>query len=68
MQRHAARLRDLIEFKVIETSGEGSALPQMHSKHYADKYRMLNQPLYLIGVEFSKSTRNITNCIVEQVH
>ena len=58
----------LIEFKVIETSGEGSALPQMHSKHYADKYRMLNQPLYLIGVEFSKSTRNITNCIVEQVH
>ena len=58
----------LIEFKVIETSGEGSALPQIHSKHYADKYRHTQQNLYLVGVEFSKATRNITNCVVETVH
>lgn len=56
----------LFEFKVIEHSGEGEALRQIHDKRYADKYRALNQPLYLIGVEFSKVTRNIVGFAIEQ--
>lgn len=56
----------LFEFKVIEHSKEGEALRQIHDKRYADKYRALNQPLYLIGVEFSKITRNIVGFAIEQ--
>ena len=33
---------------------------KLQEKGYADKYRGLDQPIYLIGVEFSKDTRNIT--------
>ncbi len=39
---------------------EGAAMAQLQEKGYADKYRGLNQPIHLIGVEFSKDTRNIT--------
>jgi hypothetical protein len=33
--------------------------------HYADKYRALGQPNHLIGVEFSKASRNIVGFEVE---
>ena len=50
----------LFEFKVVELAPEGSAMAQLQEKGYADKYRGLGQPIHLIGVEFSKDTRNIT--------
>ena len=50
----------LFEFKVVELASEGAAMAQLKEKRYADKYRSLNQPIHLIGVEFSKDTRNIT--------
>ena len=50
----------LFEFKVVELASEGAAMAQLQEKGYADKYRGLDQPIYLIGVEFSKDTRNIT--------
>ena len=50
----------LFEFKVVELASEGAAMAQLQEKRYADKYRSLNQPIHLIGVEFSKDTRNIT--------
>ena len=50
----------LFEFKVVELASEGAAMAQLKEKGYADKYRSLNQPIHLIGVEFSKDTRNIT--------
>ena len=59
----AVRFNDnvyLFEFKVVELAPEGSAMAQLQEKGYADKYRGLNQPIHLIGVEFSKDTRNIT--------
>ena len=49
----------IFEFKVVELSPEGNALQQIKDRAYADKYRALNQPIYLIGVEFNKTTRNI---------
>ncbi|MDR3158831.1 MAG: PD-(D/E)XK nuclease domain-containing protein [Zoogloeaceae bacterium] len=49
----------LFEFKVVEDEAEGKALAQIKEKKYADKYRSLNQPIHLIGVEFSKKARNI---------
>ena len=50
----------LFEFKVVELASEGAAMAQLQEKRYADKYRGLDQPIHLIGVEFSKDTRNIT--------
>lgn len=57
----------LFEFKVIENSSEGKALEQLKNKCYADKYKALAQPIYLIGVEFSKENRNIVGFEVEPV-
>ena len=59
----AVRFNDtvyLFEFKVVELAPEGSAMAQLQAKGYADKYRNLGEPIHLIGVEFSKDTRNIT--------
>ena len=49
----------LFEFKVVEDEAEGRALRQIREKGYAEKYRARNQPIHLIGVEFSKSRRNL---------
>lgn len=56
----------LFEFKVVELTPKGKALQQIKDKQYADKYRGLNQPIHLVGVEFSKVERNIVGFEVEQ--
>ncbi|MDR1276524.1 MAG: ATP-binding protein [Candidatus Accumulibacter sp.] len=55
----------LFEFKVVEDEAEGKALQQIKARRYADKYRALDQPIHLIGVEFSKKERNVTGFEVE---
>ena len=49
----------LFEFKVQERAGPGAALAQLKTKGYADKYRHLGVPVHLVGVEFSRKTRNV---------
>ena len=56
----------LFEFKVVELASAGAAIAQLQERQYADKYRALEQPIYLIGVEFSKDERNLTAFDVEQ--
>ena len=56
----------LFEFKVVELAPEGGAMAQLKAKGYADKYRHLRQPIHLIGVEFSRASRNILALDVEQ--
>ncbi|PID46914.1 MAG: hypothetical protein CSB47_01660 [Proteobacteria bacterium] len=55
----------LFEFKVVEIAPEGKALQQLKDKAYVDKYLAFNQPIHLIGVEFSKESRNIVGFEVE---
>ena len=50
----------LFEFKVAEMAPPGSALAQLRERRYADKYRAAGDPIHLVGVEFSRATRNIT--------
>ena len=50
----------LFEFKVAEMAPPGSALAQLRERRYADKYRAAGDPIHLIGVEFSRASRNIT--------
>ena len=56
----------LFEFKVVEQASAGSAMGQLQARGYADKYQALGQPIYLIGVEFSKDERNVTTLDVER--
>ena len=56
----------LFEFKVVEMASAGAALAQLQERGYADKYRALEQPIYLIGVEFSKDERNVAAFDVER--
>jgi hypothetical protein len=55
----------LFEFKVVELVPDGRALQQIKDRGYADKYRGLNQPIHLIGVEFSKESRAVVGFEVE---
>ena len=50
----------LFEFKVVELAPPGSALAQLRERDYAAKYRNRDEPIHLIGVEFSRKTRNVT--------
>ncbi len=56
----------LFEFKVVEMVPEGNALQQLKDKAYAEKYRHLGQPVFLVGVEFSKVGRNLVGFEVER--
>jgi hypothetical protein len=56
----------LFEFKVVEEEAEGKALQQIKEKKYTDKY-LPNQPIHLIGVEFSKKKRNVVGFAVERL-
>lgn len=55
----------LFEFKVVELASAGAAMAQLQQRRYADKYRALGQPIYLIAVEFSKDARNLAAFAVE---
>jgi PAS domain-containing protein len=49
----------LFEFKVVELVPEGKALQQLQKRNYAEKYRARGEPIHLVGVEFSRATRNV---------
>ena len=55
----------IFEFKVVELAPEDKALQQIKDKGYAAKFVALNQPIHLIGVEFSKNSRNIVGFDIE---
>ncbi len=55
----------LFEFKVVELTPEGRALQQIKAQGYADKYLGRGESVHLIGVEFSKASRNVVGFEVE---
>jgi len=57
----------LFEFKVVELAPEGKALQQLKDRAYAEKYRARSEPIHLIGVEFSRATRNIVGFEIEKL-
>ncbi len=56
----------IFEFKVVELGGEGSAMAQLKSRRYAEKYSASGEPVHLVGIEFSKETRNVAAFEVER--
>jgi hypothetical protein len=57
----------LFEFKVVELIPQGQALAQLQQRAYADKYRSRHEPIHLIGVEFSRETRNVVGFEVQSL-
>ncbi|NPA39451.1 MAG: hypothetical protein GXO57_03305, partial [Thermodesulfobacteria bacterium] len=58
----------IFEFKVIELDeSKGKALSQLKEKRYHEKYLNQYKEVYLIGIEFSKEKRNITNFEWEKI-
>ena len=43
----------------MDGEAEGRALAQIRDRGYVDKYRGLGEPIHLVGIEFSRTTRNI---------
>lgn len=58
----------IFEFKVVELAPDGQALQQIKDKGYADKFKETGQTIHLIGVEFSKETRNVVAFEVESIN
>ena len=56
----------LFEFKVVERAATGASLGQLQARDYAAKYRGRGEPIYLLGVEFSREMRNVVAFAVEQ--
>ena len=54
-------------FSNSKTKPEGHALAQIKERGYADKYKARNEPIHLIGVEFSKESRNVVGLDYESV-
>ncbi len=57
----------LFEFKVVRQMSKGAALQQLKARDYAAKYRGRGEPIYLIGVEFSRKSRTLAAFEVERV-
>lgn len=57
----------LFEFKVVDLEPEGRALQQIKERGYADKYRAADQPIHLIGIEFSRERRTLVGFEVETI-
>jgi len=55
----------IFEFKVVELEPEGAALAQIIQRGYAEKYRGGTEPIYLIGVEFSRETKKIVGLEIQ---
>ena len=58
----------LFEFKTVPgRQGSGRALRQLKAKRYADQHLGSGKPVHLVGVEFSRETRNLARVEWETV-
>ena len=49
----------IIEFKLAKYGTAIDAIDQIKTKKYADKYKSLNIPVYLIGMSFDDKTKSM---------
>ena len=54
----------IFEFKVDKTAAE--AIAQIKERGYAEPYRALGKPIYLIGLNFKSETHSLDDALVEE--
>jgi hypothetical protein len=57
----------LMEFKLHKYGDALSAINQIKTKGYIDKYIGYNLPIYLIGISFDSEAKNVAECIWQLV-
>ena len=55
----------IFEFKVDKTAAE--AIAQIKERGYAEPYKALGKPIYLIGLNFKSETHTLEDALVEEV-
>ena len=63
---HLPEYKIIMEFKLTSLGDAKSALQQIKDKNYAQKYLAENKPIYLIGISFNATERNVEDLIWEQ--
>lgn len=53
--------RIIMEFKMQQYGDAASAISQIKSKGYAQKYKSENKPIYLMGISFDAKSKNIAD-------
>lgn len=57
----------IIEFKLSKYGSAQHALQQIKDKQYADKFKSLSKPIYLIGMSFDEEQKQVKEVMVEQL-
>jgi len=57
----------IFEFKVVELTPAGKPLVQLKKKRYHEKYAPPGNEIFLVGIEFSKTDRNIVSYEYEKI-
>jgi hypothetical protein len=55
----------IIEFKLTQSGDAVSAIEQIRTKGYVDKYLAENKPIYLLGMSFDPEQKNVVDFICE---
>lgn len=61
------KYRIIMEFKMKKYGDAASAIQQIKDKKYADKYKIENRPIYLLGISFDDELKNIHDFAVEEI-
>lgn len=61
------KYRIIMEFKMKKYGNAASAIQQIKDKKYADKYKIENRPIYLLGISFDDELKNIHDFAVEEL-
>ncbi len=56
----------IIEFKINQSASQ--AIEQIKNKKYADKYRMENKPITLLGINFDTENKKIDDFLIEEIN
>ena len=58
----------ILEFKLAKYGSAAEAIEQIKTRNYAAKYLASGKPIYLLGISFDETIRNIAEIISEEFH
>jgi len=58
----------ILEFKLAKYGSAAGAIEQIKARNYPAKYLSEGRPIYLLGISFDETTRNIAEIISETLN